>query len=115
MKLFFVISVPEDGIEPICRSFYADDTEHCEEQFLEAIPDERISWIVEAPPPSAVASEPIPVPPSTETWLEFSDGTMLSVTDPGPDCLIRVSAWHSSGKCLSTTCLNRNPWPPSNP
>jgi hypothetical protein len=51
MKLFFVISVPENDFEPICRHFYADDTDHCEEQFNDAIQDEIISWIIEAPVP----------------------------------------------------------------
>jgi hypothetical protein len=50
MTLFFIISFPLGGTEPICRSFWADDSNHAEEQFTDAIPDETISWIIEAPP-----------------------------------------------------------------
>jgi hypothetical protein len=49
MQLFFVISAPEGDFKPVCRPFWADDTNHCEEQFADAIPDETISWIIEAP------------------------------------------------------------------
>ena len=48
MRAFFVISVPEGGYEPVCRTFQADDTEHAEEQFFDAIQDERISWILDS-------------------------------------------------------------------
>ena len=48
MRPFFIISVPEDGYEPVCRTFLADDAEHAEEQFLDAIQDERISWILDS-------------------------------------------------------------------
>ena len=57
MKCFAVISVPENDIEPVIRTFWADDYEHCEEQFNEAIPDERISWILEVPLTPAPAGE----------------------------------------------------------
>lgn len=48
MRNFFVISVPESGVEPVLRTFQADSTEHAEEQFSDAIQDERISWILDS-------------------------------------------------------------------
>lgn len=48
MRNFFVISVPEPGLEPVLRTFQADSIEHTEEQFSDAIPDETISWILDS-------------------------------------------------------------------
>jgi len=48
MRPFFVISVPESDFEPVLRTFHADSAEHAEEQFADAIPDERISWVLDS-------------------------------------------------------------------
>ena len=55
--------------------------------------------------------ELIHIPPVTETWLQFSDNTMISIFDQGDNGFIRISVWASSGECLHTYCINRQSTP----
>lgn len=48
MRNFFVVSVPESGFEPVLRTFQGESLGHVEEQFNDAIHDERISWILDS-------------------------------------------------------------------